>query len=370
MASYNWQQDDRPHFTYDLSGLDGRLFLFAKKVGRLSGMLDSMPTKIRQESVIELMIKEALKTSEIEGEYVSRVDVLSSIRKNLGLHSSPGNSPDPKATGVAQLMIDVRETFKEQLTHQKLFDWHRMLFGVDNSITVGAWRTHSEPMQVISGAIGKEKIHFEAPPSSIVPAEMDRFIHWFNGTEHSGQRQLHDAPIMSAVAHLYFETIHPFEDGNGRIGRAIAEKALSQCIGRPVILSLSDAIESNNKAYYNALQAGQRSNEITEWIHYFMDTLLQAQDKAERLIEFTLMKARFFDEVKERLTDRQMKAINRMLDEDPDGFDGGMNARKYVGITKVSKATATRDIQQLVELGVFERYGDAGGRSTRYRIRM
>ena len=370
MRQYNWQQNDWPHFTYSLSGLEDKLFTFAEKVGRISGILESLPEDIQQETLINLMLEEAVKTSEIEGEFVSRQDVLSSIRKNLGLHISPAVIKDPKAEGVGELMIDVRKSFKQPLTRQMLFRWHRVLFGDSDKNMVGKWRTHEEPMQVISGTMGKERVHFEAPPSSQVPLEMDQFIDWFNKTDPDGKRQLQNGPIRSGLAHLYFESIHPFEDGNGRIGRAIAEKALSQSIGRPALLSLSETIESNKKAYYNALKAGQRSNEVTEWIHYFIDTLLQSQEKAERQIEFTLRKVKFFDRFKDQLSERQKKVINRMLDEGPDGFEGGMNARKYVGITRVSKATATRDIQQLVEMEAFVRYGKAGGRSTSYRVNL
>jgi len=367
MRRYNWQQTDWPHFTYSLSGLEDKLFEFTEKIGRISGIVEALPEDIQQETLINLMLEEAVKTSEIEGEYLSRQDVLSSIRKNLGLHVSPSVISDPKAEGVGELMIDVRKSFKEPLTRQMLFRWHRMLFDDSDKIMVGKWRTHDEPMQVISGAMGKEKVHFEAPPSSQVPAEMDRFIDWFNETRPAGEKQLHKAPIRSAIAHLYFETIHPFEDGNGRIGRAIAEKALSQGIGRPVLLSLSEAMESNKKAYYDALKAGQRSNEISKWIHYFIDTILHAQIKAGNQIDFTLRKVKFFDRHEDQLSERQKKVINRMLDEGPDGFEGGMNARKYKGLTRVSKATATRDIQQLVDMGAFVRHGKAGGKATATR---
>jgi Fic family protein len=370
MVHYNWQLQDWPQFSYNLSGLEDKLFNFTEKVGRLTGILEAMPDDIQQETLIELMIKEAVKTSEIEGEYVSRADVLSSIRKNLGLHTTPVKIKDSRAEGVSELMIDVRRSFNEKLTADKLFEWHRLLFGRNSRIVVGGWRTHPEPIQVVSGALGKEKVHFEGPPSSWVPREMQRFIAWFNDTMPVHQKRLQDAPVRSAIAHLYFESIHPFEDGNGRIGRAIAEKALSQGIGRPVLLSLSDAIESNKKAYYEALMTGQRSNEITDWITYFVETLIQAQDRAANLIEFTLKKVKFFDRYRGQFSERQTKVIQRMLDEGPDGFEGGMNARKYIAITKVSKPTATRDIQQLVELGVFVRLGNAGGRSTSYAVNL
>jgi len=254
------------------------------------------------------------------------------------------------------------------LTEKKLFVWHKLLLGRGKGIEVGQWRTHEDPMQVISGSNGKEKIHYEAPPSSRVPKEMNRFIKWFNDTAPGGKLEIKKAPVRSAIAHLYFETIHPFEDGNGRIGRAIAEKALSQTIGRPVILSLSKIIEAKKNLYYHSLEKAQRSNEITPWIKYFVSTSLEAQIEAEIEIDFTLKKTKFFDRFKDKLNDRQLSVIKRMFDEGIKGFEGGMNARKYIGITKTSKATATRDMQQLLEMGAFIQFGKAGGRSTSYQL--
>jgi Fic family protein len=235
---------------------------------------------------------------------------------------------------------------------------------------VGNWRTHKEPMLIISGAMSKEKVHYEAPPSSQVPREMKEFIKWFNDTGPGGKNEIKKAPVRSAVAHLYFETIHPFEDGNGRIGRAISEKALSQTMGRPVILSLSRTLEAKKKIYYTSLEKAQQSNEITPWMEYFVKTILDAQIEAETQIDFTLKKTRFFDCFKDRINFRQLKVLKRMLEEGIQGFEGGMNARKYIGITKTSKATATRDMQQLLEIGAFVLAGKAGGRSTSYKVNI
>lgn len=370
MATYNWQQSDWPNFTYSLRGLEDELFSFAEKVGRVTGKWQALPKDTQQEAVINMMVAEAIKTSEIEGEYLSRNDVLTSIRKNLGIHSETEYIKDRRAAGVAELMIDVRNTYDKPLTKEKLFSWHRMLLEDSEGIKLGAWRTHKEPMQVVSGAVGKETVHYEAPPSSRVPQEMQQFITWFNDSAPEGRKEMKQAPIRSAIAHLYFENIHPFEDGNGRIGRAIAEKALSQGIDRPALLSLSDTIESNKRDYYDALKKAQRSNEVTGWIHYFVKTVLDAQSRAEEMVDFTLQKAKFFDRFRNQLNERQRKVINRMLDEGPDGFEGGMNARKYVNITKKSKATATRDMQHLMEIGAFKRLGKAGGRSTRYQVNL
>lgn len=370
MATYNWQKKDWPEFTYSLQGMEGSLYAIAEKVGRTTGKWEAMPENMQQEAFITMMVSEAIKTSAIEGEFLSRSDVLSSVRNNLGLHRDTERIKDRRAACIAELMIDVRNTWSAPLTSDKLFDWHRMLFGKQPYMLVGTWRTHNEPIQVVSGALGKEIVHFEAPPSSKVPAQMEAFLQWFNATAPETASDIKHAPVRSAIAHLYFESIHPFEDGNGRIGRAIAEKALAQGMGRPVLLSLSSAIESQKRAYYEALKQAQRSNEITPWLAYFADMILRAQDMAEDLVDFTLQKARYFDLHKDQLNERQRKVVSRMLEEGPDGFKGGMNAKKYGHMTRVSKATATRDLQHLVEIGAIRKRGDAGGRSTRYELNL
>ncbi|MBS1655940.1 MAG: Fic family protein [Bacteroidetes bacterium] len=370
MPAYNWQQKDWTQFRFTLSDVEDELFIFSEKAGRVSGMIEGLPEETRQEAIIDIILAEAIKTSAIEGEYPSRKDVLSSIRKNLGLQYNPALIKDKSAAGLGELMIDVRKTFKEPLTDKKLFAWHKLLFAANRGIETGKWRTHKEPMQVISGAMGKEKVHFEAPPSRIVPGEMKAFIQWFNETAPGGSKEIKKAPVRAAIAHLYFESIHPFEDGNGRIGRAIAEKAISQTIGRPVILSLSKTIEAGKSLYYDSLQKAQRSNEITAWMEYFIKTALHAQTDAEEQIDFTLKKTRFFDRFRKQLNDRQLAVIRRMLEEGPQGFKGGMNARKYIGITKTSKATATRDMQQLLEIGAFTDAGSGKGRSTSYQVKL
>src|SRR5579871_3753610 len=370
MATYNWQQKDWPQFTFSLDGVEDDLLIFSEKVGRVSGILEALPEETKQDVIVDIILAEAIKTSEIEGEYPSRKDVLSSIRKNLGLHHSPEHIKDKSAAGLGELMIDVRKTFKEPLTEAKLFTWHKMLLRENKKMEVGKWRTHEEPMQVISGAMGKEKIHYEAPPSSKVPKEMKKFIQWFNDSGPRGKSEIKKAPVRSAIAHLYFETIHPFEDGNGRFGRAIAEKALSQTIGRPVMLSLSRTIEAKKSIYYASLEKAQRSNEITPWMEYFVKTALDAQREAETQIDFTLKKTKFFDHFKDQFNERQLTVIKRMLEEGAKGFQGGMNAAKYIGLTKTSKATATRDMQQLLEIGAFVLAGKAGGRSTSYNVAL
>jgi Fic family protein len=367
---YNWQQKNWPDFVYSLSAIEEKLYAFSEKTGLVSGVLKSLPQDMQLETVIELMVAEAIKTSEIEGEYLSRKDVMSSIRNDLGLNQQREPVTDKRSKGIGELMISVRQTYQQQLTQQQLFAWHSMLFSNDKNLKVGAWRDHTDPMQVISGAFGKQKIHFEAPPSANVPAQMDKFIEWFNTTGPGGSAEIKKAPVRCAIAHLYFESIHPFEDGNGRIGRAIAEKALSQGMGRPALLSLSKTIEANKNGYYAALEAAQQTLNITHWINYFVDVILDAQQYAEDQIDFVLKKTRFFDQYKDTLTDRQLKVIKRMLEEGPKGFDGGINAGKYGSLTKTSKATATRDLQDMLQKSILIPFGNSGGRSTSYQLNL
>ena len=363
---YNWQQTDWPHFQYDPAILEGLLFKLTEQMGKLRGVMKALPEDTRMEAIIDTMVSEAIKTSEIEGEYLSREDVKSSIRNKLGLNSPPEKVSDKKARGAGELMVAVRNTFSGPLTEQMLFDWHRLLLQGDPDIHTGAWRTHEEPMQVVSGALGKQRIHFEAPPSAKVPGEMKRFIDWFNDSSSIEGPEIKNAPIRAALAHLYFESIHPFEDGNGRIGRAIAEKALLQGYGHPLLLSLSATIEANKKEYYHSLEKVQQSNDVTAWTEYFLNTVLSAEKSAEEQIDFILGKARFFDRYKGILNQRQLTVLRRMLQEGPQGFNGGMSARKYRAIAQISKATATRDMQHLAEIGAFRPVG--AGRSARYEI--
>jgi len=273
---------------------------------------------------------------------------------------------DRRAEGIAELMVAARDAWQEPLGRYMLFAWHGMLMKGFEHVSSGEWRTHPEPMRVVSGPIGAETVHFEAPPSKRVPAEMDRYIEWFNKTGPEGAEKIIWTPIRTAIAHLYFETIHPFEDGNGRIGRAIAEKALSQGLGRPALLSMSQSIEANKADYYAALKRAQRSNEITDWIAWFTSTLISAQEQAECKIDFTLKKVRLFDRVRDQINDRQLKVLRRMAAVGPGGFEGGMSAKKYQSMTGSSKATATRDLRDLLDKHALKSSG--GGRSIRYQL--
>lgn len=362
LMPWNWQRAGWPAFRFDLRGLEAQLLGFAQRSGELHGTLQMLPEEARNQAEIDTMIAEAVQSSAIEGEFLDREDVMSSIRNHLGLNPTPTRIRDRASGGAGQLEVAVRNTWRRPLTGATLFAWHRMLLGGAKDIRVGTWRTDPAPMQVVSGRADRPVVHFEAPPSRRVPAEMRTFLVWFNGAA----REMAHAPVRAAVAHLYFESIHPFDDGNGRIGRAVAEKALAQALGRPALLSLSRGIESAKKSYYSALETAQRSAEITPWIRWFTALAVEAQDAARREIDFILNKSRFFDRWKTQLGERQQRVVRRMLAAGPGGFEGGMNARKYVALTKVSKATATRDLQSLADLGVLRSLGQ--GRSVRYEL--
>jgi Fic family protein len=366
LLRYNWERKDWPNFKYSLKGMDELLLKVNTLMAKYDGVVKTLPKGMKAETVIDLMVAEAIKTSEIEGEYYSRKDVLSSIKKNMGVQLKAFNLQDKNAESVSKLMLVVRETYAKPLSKKMLLEWHSILFEYDKNIPVGKWRTHKEPMQVVSGALGKQKIHFEAPPSARMNDEMRAFVKWFNNTAPNGKQSMVHNSVRAAVAHLYFLSIHPFEDGNGRIGRALAEKVLSQGNASPVMMSLSVAIEKKKKDYYANLQKAQSKNEITAWVQYFVKTVYEALKLAEVQIEFTLSKARFFERYRNELNARQLKVVRRMLDEGVVGFKGGMNTRKYMGITKTSKATATRDLQDLAAKKVF--VAEGGGRSTSYTL--
>ena len=365
---YAWQLDNWPNFTYSLNESSTLLLKYGEKTGYIQGLLKGLDEELRLETIITFLVQESLKTSEIEGEYLSRADLYSSIKKNLGLKPSKHKVTDKRVKGIADLVHILQKTYDEPLSVDMLFGWHSTLMQDVTNINIGKWRTHNEPMQVISGSIGKEKVHYEAPPSKDVPKEMKRFVQWFNSTAKAGKSPIENPVVRSALAHLYFETIHPFEDGNGRIGRFLSEKALSQGHGAPVVISLSGVIEKNKKNYYEALKKAQRTLDWSSWVKYFSTVVLAAQHDAEKQVEFTLSKARFFELHSDHLNKRQVKALNKMFDAGHEGFEGGMNAKKYIAITRASKATATRDLQHLFELGALSRAG--AGRSVHYQLQL
>ncbi|MEO5913950.1 MAG: DUF4172 domain-containing protein [Luteolibacter sp.] len=363
---YNWQQSDWPEFRFELDVVTDSLLAFANHAGRVGGLLEGLPDELGTEAILDFMIAEAILTSAIEGEILQRDAVRSSIRNRLGLNLVPQPVDSRMADGAGELMVAVRNTFHEHLSEETLFSWHRMLLGGTTSLRVGGWREGGDPMQIVSGRIDRPTVHFEAPPADRVPDEMARFIVWFNETAPGGPKPIPEPPVRSALAHLYFESIHPFEDGNGRIGRALSEKALSQGMGSPAVLSLSRTIEASRNAYYEALEAAQQRNEATAWVRWFVKVVLKAQQDAEAQVRFVLLKSKFFQRFENGMNERQLKVVRRMFQAGPEGFTGGMNARKHIGLTGASKATATRDLQQLAQLGALVPIGE--GRGTGYEL--
>jgi len=360
---YNWQQDDWPDFTYDLSEVSGALSEISLLSGRVTGLVDGFSDGMEVEAMLDLMIAEAIETSDIEGESLQHEDVKSSIKNNLGLNVIHDQVADQRAEGVAELIVLARNQFDQPLSEAMLLEWHSLLLKGVKNLPVGEWRSGETAMRVLSGRIGNPTVHFEAPPSAEVSNEMQSFISWFNES-----RSVLAGPVRAAIAHLYFETIHPFEDGNGRIGRAIAEKALSQGLGFPALMSLSKSINANKRDYYKALETAQRRNKITPWLNYFIDIILDAQQSSEKEIHFVLKKAKFYRKYEDLLNQRQHRGVERMFGAGASGFTGGMNAQKYIGITKTSKATATRDLQDLLAKSALIVIG--AGRNTRYELNL
>lgn len=364
---WNWQQADWPHFSYGSAKIEDtekRLLLGA---GLLFGAFKHLGDEEKRQLTIELISNEALKTSEIEGEYLDRESLQSSICRQFGLVTD-NRKVSAAEQGIAEVMVDLYQNFDAPLSHALLFEWHTMLTNGRRDLNdIGRYRTHTDPMQIVSGAIYAPKVHFEAPPSSQMIAEMERFIAWFNDTSPTGETPL-PALLRAGIAHLYFVTIHPFEDGNGRIGRALAEKALAQCVGQPTLIAIAYTIERNKKAYYTALEQANRRNEITPWLIYFADMVLTAQSYTATWIEFLISKAKLYDRLRGQLNPRQEKVLARLFREGPEGFKGGLSAEKYIGITSAPRATATRDLQDLVSKGALLRQGER--KHTRYLLNL
>jgi len=364
--AWNWQQPAWPEFTYDLAALEGLERQFLLRSGAFIGALKHVGDEDQDALKIEVIGEEALKTSEIEGEILDRESVQSSLRQQFGL-SGDRRRVTPAERGIAAMMVDVYRSFECPLRHQTLFAWHEMVMSGSRRINVvGAYRTHSDPMQVVSGDI-KPKVHFEAPPSARMQKEMNAFISWFNETGPDGPRAL-PALTRAGIAHLYFVSVHPFEDGNGRMGRALAEKSLAQNLGHPTLIALAYTIERTRKAYYAALKRNNKRIEISDWLTYFAHTILEAQSNTMKRLDFYVAKTRFYDKLRGQLNERQHKAIARMFREGLDGFKGGLSAENYISITRTSRATATRDLQDLVEKGALTRTGEL--RHTRYSLNL
>jgi len=364
---WNWTLPDWPSFRYDASVLEPFEQKFLLASGQIIGAVQHVSGSDRAQLRIELLSEEAMQTSAIEGEMLDRLSVQSSLRRHLGL--DPGSYPTkPREHGVAEMMVDVYSGFADPLTHETMFRWHHMLLSHDRRLeTIGGYRQHADAMQIVSGRLDKPTVHFEAPPSDQVPPEMERYVDWFNTTRSDGVLP-QSALIRAGLSHLYFESIHPFEDGNGRLGRALAEKSLAQNIGQPSLISLAFTIEKDRKAYYDQLERHQETLDVTEWLVWFAKIVLTAQQVTLDWVGFFISKAHFYDRHRGQWNDRQAKAIARIFREGLDGFTGGLSAENYLTITGTSRATATRDLQDLVENGALRRTGER--RHTRYWLNL
>ena len=360
---WNWQHKDWPDFRWDQSELAQLESRHLRQSGMMIGCIRHFKADDRNRLVVELITDEAVKTSEIEGEFLDRDSVQSSILRNFGLLADP-RRVRPAERGIADMLTDLHTRFDQPLSHQMLFDWHSMLMSGRRDLqTVGQYRTHEEPMQVVSGRVDQPKIHFEAPPSRNIRREMDAFMAWWQRTAPDGSATL-PSLTRAGIAHLYFVCIHPFEDGNGRIGRALSEKSLAEHQGEPTLIALSQTIEEGRKTYYERLEKHNKDIEITDWLVYFGQTILQAQKRSLDLVDFLIGKTRLFDRLRGQINLRQQKVLERMFREGLGGFKGGLSAENYIRITGTSRATATRDLAKLVELGALVRTGEL--KSTRY----
>ncbi len=365
--TWNWQQPDWPAFRFDPAALEPLEKQFLLHTGEFIGAFKHIGPEDRDMLRVELISDEALKTSEIEGEILNRDSVQASLRQQFGIGTDAVSIP-PAERGIAEMMADLYKGFAAPLSHETMFSWHKMVMSGHRDIAViGGYRTHPEPMQVVSGRIDKPKVYFEAPPSARMPDEMKAFVSWFNDTAPNGKTPL-AVLTRAGIAHLYFVCVHPFEDGNGRIGRALAEKSLAQNLGQPTLIALAYTIERARKAYYDALERNNKENEITDWLVYFAQTILDAQGNTNKRVDFYVGKAKFYEKFRGQLNERQDKVIARLFREGIDGFKGGLSAEKYISIAKTSRATTTRDLQELVEKGALTKTGEL--RHTRYHLNL
>jgi Fic family protein len=328
--------------------------------------MQALGFQLRAEATLTTLTEDVLKTSEIEGEKLDPGQVRSSIARRLGMDVAGLVPADRDVEGVVEMMLDATQNFDRPLTKQRLFDWHAALFPTGRSgirwIVVGAWRDDREgPMRVVSGAVGREKVHFVAPPANRLDAEIAAFLDWFNREPVSA-----DPVLASGLAHLWFVTIHPFADGNGRIARAVADMALARSEKSPQrFYSMSSQIRQDRKDYYGILERTQKGTlDVTEWLEWFVSCFDRAIESAQEMLKNTLRKARFWEaHAAQELSERQRKIINRLLD----GFEGKLTTAKWAALGKCSQETAYRDILDLVARGILKK-GPAGGRSTSYSL--
>ncbi len=357
--------EDWPSWRWSTERLASSLAEVRHRQGRLIGRMEALGFALREQAVLETLTADVLKSSEIEGEKLDVEQIRSSVARRLGLDIGALRPADRHLEGVVEVMLDATQHYSDPLTTERLFSWHAALFPTGRSgmrkITVGAWRDDSAgPMQVVSGPIGREPVHFQAPAAPRVDREMAAFLDWFN------RRLDIDEVLKAALAHLWFVTIHPFDDGNGRIARAVADMALARSEDSPQrFYSMSAQIRDERNAYYDILEQTQKGTmDVTPWMDWFLGCLGRAIDGAQLILGTVLGKARFWESVLGiRLNPRQTLVLNRLLD----GFEGKLTTSKYAKLAKCSPDTALRDIAELSEHGILVR-GPKGGRSTSYQL--
>ncbi len=363
---YIYEQPDWPNFTWNKEEILSLVSTIGHRQGRLIGRMESLGFGFQTEASLESMTLEVLKSNEIEGEILDKDEVRSSIARKLGLDLAGLVHSDRHVDGVVEVMLDATQHFRDELTSERLFAWHAALFPTGRTgmqkIVVGKWRNNSpdDPMQVVSGPMGKERVHFKAPDSTRVENEMNQFLNWFNSDTEA------NALVKAAIAHLWFVTIHPFDDGNGRLARTITDMLLTRADGIPQrFYSISAQILIERKGYYDILEKTQSGpTDITAWLTWFLECLDRALTSSENRLLKIIYKAKYWDKLKDqRLNERQHKMINKLLDE----FEGKLTSSKWAKICKCSQDTASRDIQDLMTKGVLEKEA-AGGRSTSYTL--
>lgn len=362
---YIWEQKDWPNFTWNDKELSRLLAKVSREQGRLLGRMEALGFDLRTEAHLRTLTQDVVQSSDIEGEKLDTEQVRSSIARHLGMDIAGSVPADRHVEGVVEMMLDATVNDAKPLTEDRLFGWHASLFPTGRSgmhkINVGAWRDDAKgPMQVVSGPIGKQKVHYEAPPAKRLPKEIKVFLRWFNKPGDA------DPLLIAGLAHLWFVTIHPFDDGNGRIARAIADMALADAEDTDQrFYSMSARIRAQRNAYYETLEHTQKGAcDITAWQEWFLRCLLRAIEGSHETLGTVLAKARFWERfAKEPLNDRQIKVLNRVLD----GFEGKLTSSKWAKLAKCSQDTAYRDILDLIERGALEK-DPGGGRSTSYSI--
>ena len=366
--AYIWAQPGWPVFTLRQDALTGPLSRARLAQGTVLGLAHALGLERHPEILQDIWIADAMATAGMEGETLNPDTVRSSVLRKMGLGSTGKSTRH--VDGLVEVMNDATQHFERKLTHARLCDWQAALFPGGRSglarIEVGKYRNHADPMQIVSGRPGKEKVHYVAPPSAQVRVEMTRLLEWFRDSAPGGKIAI-DGVVRATIAHLWFETIHPFEDGNGRVGRALCDMALAQdAKSASRIISLSRQLLDNRSQYYEQLETAERGGlDVTNWAVWFAAQFEQACQKSADIIRTAVDKGHFW-QAAPQMNERQKKVVQKLLDAGPDGFEGGMSAEKYVNITGVSKATATRDLADLSEKGVLEITGQ--GRGTRYWI--